>query len=191
MPTASHDHSHPDDSLAGLVLRDTGESVARCYQCGKCAAGCPLAADMDRAPSQVLRLLQLRQRGFDDQALRSLSIWLCLTCETCHTRCPQSVDLPRIMDTLRRESLRRWLVHPRARDIVAFHRSFLDTVRRTGRLHEVGLIAAFKARSRRLFQDVGLAPKLFWRGKLSPWPHRIRGRAEVARLFERTHPAKD
>ena len=85
MPTSSHDLPHHDDSLAGLVLRDTGESVARCYQCGKCAAGCPLAVEMDLPPSQVLRLLQLALPGVRRKALRSLR----------HLAVPDLRDLPR------------------------------------------------------------------------------------------------
>jgi len=42
------------------------------------------------------------------------------------------------MEYLRQESLRRGLVHPKARDILAFHEAFLASIRRSGRLHEVG-----------------------------------------------------
>ncbi len=178
---------HPDGavSLADAVEAATGESVFQCYQCGKCTAGCPIVAEMDLAPNQVLRLLQLGQPGMDEEVLGSLSIWLCLTCEQCSARCPQEVDIPRITDWLRQESLRRGLAHKGARAILAFHRSFLDTIRWGGRLHEVGLIAAFKLRTWRLFQDVLVAPKLLARGKLGLIPHRIEGHAGVKQIFDR------
>lgn len=141
---------------------------------------------MDIPPSQILRLVQLGLPELEAEALRSHSIWLCLACETCATRCPQEVDLPKIMDFLRGEALRRRVANPRAKGILAFHRSFLDTIRRLGRLYEIGLIATYKARTRRLFQDITLVPGLLRRGKLPLWPHRIKGRADIARIFERS-----
>ncbi len=185
MSTDSHG-SHAADDLAGRVLEATGESTALCYQCGKCSAGCPLADEMDYPPNQILRMMQIGIPDLEEKALRSLSIWLCLTCETCVTRCPKEVDLPKIMDHLRQESLRRNLAHPMAKDILAFHQAFLDAVRKNGRLYEVGLISSYKMKTGHLFQDLTVAPKLYMRGKLHPFPHKIQGQAKVAELFERT-----
>jgi len=183
--------SHPLPStqapatLADRVAQATGESVFRCYQCGKCAAGCPLAAEMDYEPNQILRLLQLSLPGMEEEVLGSLAIWLCLTCETCAARCPQEVDLPRIMDYLRQESLRTGQAHPKAKDILAFHQAFLESIRKNGRLHEVGLISSYKLKTGHLLQDVGVAPKLLVRGKLSLLPHGIADRGQIARIFDK------
>lgn len=184
---SDHHGSHGSDTtLAGLIRRKTGVSVASCYQCGKCAAGCPLAEEMDQPPCRVLRMLQLGTPELDRRALGCYSIWLCLSCQTCFTRCPKEVDLPRVMDVLRSEALARGCAHPRSRDILAFHKSVLGSVRSNGRLHEVGLVRDYKFRTFHLFQDVGLAPRLFAKGKLHLLPKRIRGRAAMARLFDRT-----
>lgn len=185
MSATAHASGH-SDTLPGRLREATGESVFKCYQCGKCTAGCPLAAEMDYAPNQIVRLLQLGLPELEEEALRALSIWLCLTCETCAARCPQEVDLPRIMEYLRQQSLARGVVHPKAKDILAFHEAFLATIKRGGRLHEVGLISSYKLKTGHLFQDVLLAPKLFFRGKLNPLPHAIAGQPDVARVFDRT-----
>jgi heterodisulfide reductase subunit C2 len=158
------------DTLAGLLQHKSGISVQRCYQCGKCSAGCPANAEMDFAPSVLLRMLQLQDASSDRKVLSSYAIWLCLTCHACAARCPMEVDLPRVMDILREESLHRKLVHTRAKDMVAFHRSFLDAIRYFGRLWEIGLIAEYKLRTRHFWQDVLLAPVLFRKGKLSLLP---------------------
>ena len=84
--------------LTDFVERTSGQTLAACYQCAKCAAGCPLAAAMDLAPQQIIRALQL---GQPDLALPSQTLWLCVGCQTCATRCPCNVELPRIMDALR------------------------------------------------------------------------------------------
>lgn len=189
MPDTAHPAADPV-SLARQVRDRTGESVDRCYQCGKCTAGCPLAGEMDIPPSAVLRLLQSGLPRTEEEVLDAYSIWLCVACEACSSRCPQQVDIPRIMEHLRRESLRRGLMHPKAKDILSFQRSFLDSVRYTGRLHEVSLVAAYKLRTRHLLQDVGLVPKLLARGKLSILPDRIEDRAAIGRMFARATAEK-
>lgn len=172
-------------SLAVVIRNAVGEAVSNCYQCGKCSAGCPLAEEMDFPPSQILRMIQHENPQLDEKVLRSQSIWLCLTCETCVTRCPKEVDLPRIMEALRSESLRQKKVNRKAKDVLSFHKAFLDSIRHTGRLYEIGLISDYKLRSGHLLQDVLTAPKLFKRGKLRPMPHLIKGRKHVARIFKR------
>ena len=73
----------------------SGQKILECYQCGKCTAGCPTAFAMDYPPNQILRAIQL---GMRDTVLSSKAIWLCASCETCGTRCPQDVDFPRIFE---------------------------------------------------------------------------------------------
>ena len=81
----------------------SGENIQKCYQCGKCSAGCPFAGEMDLLPNQVIRLIQLG----DEDALKSKAIWLCASCFTCATRCPKGVDLSKIMEALRIILLRK------------------------------------------------------------------------------------
>jgi heterodisulfide reductase subunit C len=183
---------HDRQALAERVLARTGVDVARCYQCGKCSAGCPLAVDMDFPPSQIMHLLQLREfPEAAELALRSHTIWLCLTCEICYARCPMELDIPKVMDALRNESLARKKANPKARDIIAFHRAFLDSVRTTGRLFELGQVVDYKLRSRHFLQDMLQAPWMFLVGKLHLFPERVRGRSLLARIFAKTLKAKE
>jgi heterodisulfide reductase subunit C2 len=165
-----------------------------CYQCGKCTAGCPVAATVDLAPNQVVRALQL---GNFEKAMTSDAIWACVSCQTCSTRCPQSVDCAGIMDALREVSLQRGLASPQQKTVVAFQQAFLDNIRRNGRLDEIELIAEFKFRalpSERslgfLLKDAGLAPQLQRRGKLHLRGEKVKDRAIVRRIFERCRDGK-
>ncbi|UCD86150.1 MAG: 4Fe-4S dicluster domain-containing protein [Deltaproteobacteria bacterium] len=150
-----------------------------CMQCGMCTGGCPLAYEMDWSPRQILRLLQL---GLVNDALSSRTIWLCLTCETCTARCPRDIDLAKLMSSLREIAITQ-KIKPAEKDILSFHRSFLELVKRGGRLFELGLVGLYKLRSRHLFQDVLLAPVMLRKGKLKLIPRRIKGQDKVARIF--------
>lgn len=90
--------------LLARVEEISGETLAHCYQCGKCSAGCPLEKEMGILPHQVIRLLQL---GWEETALDARAIWLCASCHTCAARCPRGVDLSCLMEALRVIRLRR------------------------------------------------------------------------------------
>ena len=174
---------HKED-LSVEVRQNTEVNVRECYQCGKCTAGCPVAERMDIRPSVIMRMLQSGDAADLDKILRSNSIWLCLTCETCYSRCPMELDIPKIMDYLRQKSLAEGKVHRDARKIVAFHKSFLGRVKNNGRLHEMGLILDYKMHSGKLFQDITVAPGMFSRGKLSILPEQIKDKKGLSRLFK-------
>jgi heterodisulfide reductase subunit C len=185
-PSGAITHSARIESLAG-------STIANCYQCGKCTAGCPVASRMDLVPNQLIRLLQL---GRDDLALNTASIWACVSCLTCSARCPKQVDCAAVLDALREFSLREGKVSPAARTVVAFQRAFLDNIKRNGRLNELELIARFKLdvllRTRQLrflFKDAGLAPQLMSRKKLHLTSERARDLEVVGRIYARCAPS--
>jgi heterodisulfide reductase subunit C len=121
--------------------------------------------------------------------LSSHTIWLCASCETCTTRCPNGIDIAAVMDRLRQRALALG-VRPAEKRITAFHRSFLRSVRRWGRTYEIGMLAAYKTRSGDLFGDLGLGWKMFRRGKLRLRPRRIKGRRQVKALFKKGRGTK-
>jgi heterodisulfide reductase subunit C len=140
---------------------------------------------MDVMPNQILRMLQLELPGYEEKILSSLSIWLCLACDTCYSRCPQEVKLSQIMVFLRQESLRQNKVNPDAKDILQFHKAFLDSIKMNGRLHEVGLTIDYKLRTLNLLQDVKLVPSMIAKGKLAIFPHQVQNTKEIAKIFRK------
>jgi len=82
----------------------SGESLLSCNQCGKCSAGCPMSFAMDSLPNQIIRLAQL---GLEEDIASSNTVWICASCLTCSVRCPQGVDLGRVMEALRLITLRK------------------------------------------------------------------------------------
>jgi heterodisulfide reductase subunit C2 len=171
-------------TLAAEIAHLTGQDPMDCYQCGKCAAGCPVRDYADSPPNRVVRFVQL---GFDTRALEARAAWLCAGCMTCTSRCPQEFDLAAFMDAVRELGRRRG-VRPDP-DIARFHESFLAQIRRHGRAYELGLVRDYKLGTGHLMQDVDLAPAMFAKGKLALFPHNVRGRAVIARMFLRAEEA--
>ena len=174
------------EELHSVLKQNTGVNALKCYQCGKCSAGCPLSSEMDYAPSYLMRMLQTGDPSLEEKVLCSFTIWVCLSCEMCYSRCPMSIEIPKIMDFLREKSVKEKKTNPKAKEIIAFHKAFLNSIEKTGRLYEIGLIMDYKTRVLNLFQDVTLAPSMFAKGKLHLLPERIRDSKGMSSIFSKT-----
>lgn len=97
-----------------LVERISGEVMMRCYQCGNCSGGCPVSFAMEVPPTQVMRLMQL---GRVEELQRANSMWLCVGCLQCYSRCPQSVSVANVLEALRQMTLRKGTDHERIEDL--------------------------------------------------------------------------
>ncbi len=173
------------------LFAETGINSSRCYQCGKCSAGCPMAKDMEYTPNTVMRILQTDDSEMERSLLQSETIWLCASCEMCISRCPMQIDIPKIMDYLRQRSITEGLQNKSANStIIPFHKSFLDMIRHTGRSYEIGLVVDYKLRSKKLMQDIDLAPRMLSHGKLPIIPERIKGKKNIQEIFKQTFRKK-
>lgn len=164
--STSHRAWVPAGELARTVQAVSGVDVNQCYQCGKCAAGCPLAFAMDYAPAQLIHAIRL---GLDDLVLNSKTMWLCSACETCTTRCPQSVDIAKVMDAAKIIAVKRG-IRPRVPRVRSFHKAVLSNIKKHGRMYEVGLIVSLKCRTGQFLKDVGLGLEMFRKKKLKIVP---------------------
>ncbi len=171
-----------DPAFTREVEERSGQSVATCYQCGNCTAGCPAGSVYDRQVSQLMRGVQL---GLKDQVLNSSALWFCLSCSMCSLRCPNLIDVAAVMETLRLMAREQGRVKvPR---VEKFWLSFLDTVRAFGRTYEIGIMALYMLRSLRLTTDLDLAPEALKKRKLPFKPHVAPdgGAAAAGRIIER------
>ena len=92
MPTDSGTTEMFETSAARPVEAESrsGASPMSCYPVRQVHRGCPVAGRADIKPHELVRLVQIGQRG---AVLASRCIWECTSCQTCVTRCPQKVDI--------------------------------------------------------------------------------------------------
>jgi heterodisulfide reductase subunit C len=159
----------------------SGSSVRRCFQCGKCSAGCPMRSFMDHPPNRIVRLIQLGQW---ERVLAGRSIWYCASCETCSTRCPNKVDLAAIMDALRKLS---WDADGPSKEsyVQLANRLFINNIKQYGRQYEMRLAAVFNVKSGQFLKDLMLGPKLLSKGKLKMFHSKNKNLAEIEKIFSR------
>lgn len=173
-------------SFGELVKKVSGINVDLCFQCGKCASGCPISFAMDYTPTQLLHAIQL---GLRDEVLNSRTIWLCSSCQTCTTRCPQDVDLAEVMDTVRIIAQRQKTV-PSVPGVPAFYRNSVSNIRIFGRTYELGLMASLKLSTRNFSQDMRLGMKMLRKGKFSIFPS-FRGSGDAREIIRRVKAMED
>jgi len=181
----------PDPSFLNEVETLSGEKVSACYQCRKCSNGCPVTFAMDFLPNQLMHAIKM---GLKEEVLRSSTPWVCASCETCTTRCPNDIDIAHVMDTLRQLSIQAKTVE-KDRKIPIFHKVFLDSIRKRGRVYELGMIQTYTLKSGdfkdklnkgELMNDLKLGWSMLTKGKLPLLPVSIRGVKEVREIFKKT-----
>ena len=166
--------------LAQEILRESGQNVNLCYQCRKCAAGCPVSYAMDYKPAQIIHAIRL---GMDDLVFNSKTPWLCASCETCTTRCPQDVDVMKVMDSVKIIAVRKGM-KPTVPGVASFYKAALSNIKKCGRMYELGMIMELKLRTFDFFKDMALGMKMFKKRKLKMMPS-LTGALTTWKIFRR------
>ncbi len=167
--------SAPSDPFS----RGSRLNVQDCYQCQKCSAGCPVAFAMDFKPNQVMQMVSL---GMKDRLLSSKTIWVCASCYTCSTRCPNDIDIAKVMDWLRQTAIREG-VPPAEKEVALFHSTFLEAIRSNGRVHELSMMVRYKQKTGKWMEDFKLGWRMFAKGKLKLFPSGVREKKEIKGFF--------
>lgn len=166
------------------VVEETpgGERIAHCLQCGSCSGSCPNGPDMDHTPRELLALINAGQR---ERVLKSNTMWCCVSCYACTTRCPQNIPITDIMYALKRISLREGLAQ--GTDAPALARTFTGLLDKYGRSFEFGLASRYylfnKPLSMLRMGPLGLS--MFTRGRMSLVPTRIRQLDQLQKIIQK------
>ena len=181
---------NPDYRLLEQIEAQGPFQAGACFQCRKCTNGCPVTFAMDLYPDEVIRLVILGQR---ETVLGCRTIWVCAACETCTTRCPNDVKIAELMDCLKEMAVQEGVPSPQPQ-ILTLHETFLNNIKKRGRVYETTLLPAYLLKSGKLLEmwnsgtwryDLKLGRQMFSKGRLPLMPKSIKGKEEVRKILTR------
>jgi heterodisulfide reductase subunit C2 len=125
------------------VMERSGQNILACYQCRRCAAGCPVGEETGVTPDRLIRMILVGDR---EAALNNLLVWKCVACFTCGTRCPNNIQTARITETLKQmgKQVNATPLLPRVAD---FNASFMTSTRHFGRFNEIEGMAIYETKT--------------------------------------------
>jgi heterodisulfide reductase subunit C len=166
------------DQLAAIQ-----EKVAACMQCGTCTGSCANAFAMDLTPRQLWRLVQMGQK---EEIFDSKTFYLCSACYYCTLRCPRGLPLTETMGALKRLAASEGI--SKYKQSASFYRTFMDTVKRYGRVREMEFIHRYFLAVKNpifplAFASMGI--KLMKKGKIPLEMPKFFGEGRFERLFKK------
>ena len=169
--------------LDEVSARTAGVSrLEMCIQCGSCGGSCPSAADMDHTPRMLFAMLRA---GMREDALKSNTPWVCVSCYHCVVRCPQNVHIADVMYALKGMAIEAKLYQ----DSTApdFSQTFVGMVEEYGRGFEFGLATRhyLKHFPLRLPGMVPMALGLLSKKRMAITPNRIKGIKQLTAILDR------
>ena len=159
-----------------------GERIVHCLQCGSCGGSCPNGADMQYTPRTLFAMINAGRR---DEVLSSNTMWCCVSCYFCTTRCPQSIPITDIMYCLKRLAIRDELA--KDTDAPALAKTFTGLLDRYGRSFELGLASRFYLFNKplALLRMGPLGLSMFTRGRMSLIPKKIKNIEQLQAIIKK------
>jgi heterodisulfide reductase subunit C len=171
------------ESASSVLMAEIQEKVQTCMQCGTCSGSCPNAFAMDLTPRQMWRLVQL---GEQEEIFNSRTFYLCSACYYCTLRCPRGLPLTETMSALKRVAAVQGI--KKHRQSANFYRTFMDTVRRYGRVREMEFINRYFMSMKNPFFPLGYMPlgmKLMRKRKIPLDVPKLFGKGRFDALFRK------
>ena len=175
-----NDYSNHYEQIRKELVETVEPNIYYCYQCGKCTAGCPLSDVYEWQPNEVIRLIQLDKV---DSIVNSNSVYLCISCEICSSRCPQEVNIAAVMSHIRVKSWQYRLF--KLKEISNFYKIFLRITALIGRSYEPLLILTLNLLNKRIFNDFELMPGILRRRKIKMLPEPVKNRKEIFEIIKK------
>jgi heterodisulfide reductase subunit C len=168
---------------ATKAMASVQDKISACIQCGTCSGSCPNAFAMDYTPRQLWRMVQLGQK---DEIFNSKTFFLCSACYYCTLRCPRGLPLTETIDALKRIASAEAIgIY---KDSTNFYQSFIDTVRRYGRIREMEFMNRYFLSMRNPLlplRFVSLGLRLLSKRKISPEMPKLSGEGRFDALFRK------
>jgi heterodisulfide reductase subunit B len=120
----------------------------------------------------------------------SQTAWLCASCMTCTTRCPQGLDIARVMDFIVSEAIAAGRKSP-VPEVALFNKVFLRNVNILGRAYEMGLMLEMNLRTGQIFKDVGMGLDMIRHRKINILPKVVTRRKPRAKRIQEERPENE
>ena len=159
-----------------------GRKIKKCIQCGTCSASCPTSHKMDFTPREIIAAFRA---GMLDKVLKSNTVWICASCYYCSVRCPSGIKLTDIMYELKRLGI-EYEFYAKGITSPIMAKEFVKVVDKYGRNHEPELLLRYFLKTNPL-KLIGMAPtavRLFFKGRLSLIPKKIKGHKDLKKISE-------
>jgi heterodisulfide reductase subunit C len=163
-------------------MESVREKVQACMQCGTCTGSCANSFAMNYTPRQMWRMVQLR---LVDELFRSRTFALCSSCYYCTLRCPRGLPLTETIHALKQLAVAKGVSERKG---AHFYRTFLDVVRRYGRVREMELMARYFLAVKNPIIPLGFTPlgmKLMIKGKVSPEMPKLGGQGKLDAIYRK------
>ena len=180
--TGSTLYIKPEGAREG-PLAELQEELSACIQCGTCTASCRNAHLMDQTPRRLWRMVLMDDV---DAVFHSRTFALCSACYYCTLRCPRGLLLTHAMDRLKQMAASRDIIEYRRN--ARFYGSFMESVRRHGRVNEMEFMQKYFFRMKNPLTPLQFAPlgiTLLRKGKISIRPGKNRPEHPLDDLFRR------
>jgi len=168
---------------ADAILAPIREELQACIQCGTCTASCRNAHLMDYTPRRLWRLVLT---GNTEEVFHSHTFALCSACYYCTLRCPRGLPLTEAMHALKRAAAREHIAEYRSS--ARFYGSFLDSVRRHGRVNEMEFMRRYFILMKNPLIPMKFTPlglRLLRKGKISIFPDKTKPEHSLDQMFRR------
>jgi heterodisulfide reductase subunit C len=159
-----------------------GEHLSSCIQCGTCSATCPLSIYMDYTPR---RLIAMTRAGFEEEVLKSFTIWLCASCYSCSVECPKQIKITDVMYALKRNAIQK-KVYPRKFPVPVLAKEFFNLIKSNGRNNERALILRLylKTNMFKMLKQASIGWRLFSRGRMELGSEKTKNRKQLRTLMD-------
>jgi heterodisulfide reductase subunit C len=153
-------HSEPVDAS----FKKVQDMIKSCIQCGTCTGSCQNSFAMDVTPRHLWRMVLM---GKTETVFASKTFAMCSACYYCTLRCPRGLPLTEAMAALKQIASRQDSIS--FRQSGRFYKSFLESVRRHGRVREMEMMNLYFMAMKNPFlplQYSGLGLRLIRKGKV-------------------------
>ncbi len=172
-----------DKGFSQAVAELSGcEKIFECIQCGTCSSTCPVSLYMDYTPRKLMAMIKA---GFKEDALRSVTIWICSSCYSCTVMCPAEIKITDFMYSLKRMAIQEG-IFPKRFPTPVLAKEMTNIITNEGRNSELWVILRMLLKTNP-FKLLSMAPiglSLFMKGRMGLKKESIEKKEELKSLYK-------